>query len=72
MSLNTRAVPVERRVRYLLDVARTHSLTGNQEDALGSLLAAERLAPEQARQHYLARRVIRNLMTNAKAGSALC
>jgi hypothetical protein len=69
MSLNTRAVPVERRVRYLLDVARTHSLTGNQEDALGSLLAAERLAPEQARQHYLARRVIKNLVTNAKGPS---
>jgi hypothetical protein len=66
MSLNTRAVPVERRVRYLLDVARTHSLTGNQEDALDALLAAERLAPEQARQHYLARKVIKTLMTSTK------
>lgn len=66
MSLNTRAVPVERRVRYLLDVARTHSLTGNQEDALDALLGAERLAPEQARQHYLTRRVIRTLMTSTR------
>jgi hypothetical protein len=66
MSLNTHAVPAERRVRYLLDVARTHSLTGNQEDALGTLLAAERVAPEQARQHYLTRKVIRTLMTGTK------
>lgn len=66
MSLDTSAVPAERRVRYILDVARTHSLTGNRDDALGSLLAAERLAPEQTRQHYLTRRIIVNLMKDAK------
>jgi hypothetical protein len=64
LSLKTDAVPVERRVRYLLDVARAHSLTGNREDALGALLTAERLAPEQVHQHYLARKVIAALAKN--------
>jgi hypothetical protein len=67
MSLNTDAVPVERRVRYLLDVARAHSLTGEPQNALGALLTAERLAPEQVHQHYLARKVIAALV-KSKAG----
>ncbi|MBV9853116.1 MAG: hypothetical protein JOY82_01140 [Streptosporangiaceae bacterium] len=65
LSLNTKAVPTERRVRYLLDVARAHSLIGNQEGALGALLTAERLAPEQVRQHYLTRKVITALIKSA-------
>lgn len=66
LSLNTDAVPEERRVRYLLDVARVYSLTGNRDDALGTMLTAERVAPEQVRQHYLSRRVVVALMQNAK------
>lgn len=65
LSLNTDAVPTERRVRYLLDVARTYSLTKNREDALVALLAAERLAPEQTRRHYLTGKVIATLMKDA-------
>lgn len=66
LSLNTNAVPAERRVRYLLDVARTHSLTNSNDDALGSLLDAERIAPEQTHQHYLTKRVIITLAKNTK------
>jgi hypothetical protein len=65
LSLNTDAVPTERRVRYLLDVARTHSLTGSREGALSALLTAERLAPEQTRQHHLTRKVVITLMKSA-------
>jgi transcriptional regulator with XRE-family HTH domain len=64
LSLNTGAMPMERRARYLLDVARAYSLTRNREDSLGALLTAERLAPEQVRQHYLTRKVINILMRN--------
>jgi transcriptional regulator with XRE-family HTH domain len=62
LSLNTDTVPMERRVRYLLDVARTHCLTGNRDDALTVLITAERLAPEQVHQHHLTRKVITTLM----------
>lgn len=66
LSLNTGAVPEERRVRYLLDVARTHSLARNGDDSLRCLLAAERIAPEQTRQHYLTKKVITTLVKDVK------
>jgi transcriptional regulator with XRE-family HTH domain len=40
---NTAAVPAERRVRYVLDVARVYALTGRKDDALGAMLTAERM-----------------------------
>src|SRR5262249_38798236 len=65
ITLKTDAVPAERRARYLMDVARTHSLIGNREDALGAIIAAERIAPEQVRQHYLSRKVVAALIRSA-------
>lgn len=65
LALDTEAVPAERRARYLLDVARTYSLIGNGEDALGAMIAAERIAPEQVGQHYLSRRVVAALIRSA-------
>jgi transcriptional regulator with XRE-family HTH domain/tetratricopeptide (TPR) repeat protein len=65
LSLNTDSVPAERRVRYLLDVARVYSVTGNPDDALGTLLIAERIAPEQVRQHHLTKKVVLTLVRNA-------
>ncbi|HEX5405771.1 MAG TPA: XRE family transcriptional regulator [Pseudonocardiaceae bacterium] len=62
LSLDTDAVPVERRVRYLLDVAHVHCMTGNRDDALGTILTAERAAPEQVRQHHLSRKVVTKLV----------
>lgn len=62
LSLNTDKVPAERQVRYLLDIARAYSLTGNRDEALRTTLTAERIAPEQVRQHYLTRRIVMTLM----------
>jgi transcriptional regulator with XRE-family HTH domain/tetratricopeptide (TPR) repeat protein len=62
LSLNTAAVPTERQARYLLDIARAHSLAGNRDDALSAALTAERIAPEQVRQHYLSRQIVTTLM----------
>ncbi len=62
LSLNTDKVPAERQVRYLLDIARAYSLTGNRDEALRTTLTAERIAPEQVRQHYLTRRIVLTLM----------
>src|SRR5262249_7712476 len=64
-SLNTDAVPAERRVRYLLDVAQAYSLVSNRDDALGTMISAERIAPEQVRQHYLSRKVVTALIRGA-------
>lgn len=61
-ALRTTAVPAERRVRYMLDIARAQALTGKREAALGTLLTAERIAPEQVRQHYLSGRVVMSLI----------
>lgn len=55
-------VPIERRVRYLLDVARAYSLTGDRDEAVSTLIAAERMAPEQVRQHYLVKDIVRTLV----------
>jgi hypothetical protein len=62
LSLDTAGVPAERRVRYVLDVARVYALTGRKDEALGAMLSAERIAPEQVRQHYLSRKVVMTLL----------
>ncbi len=71
LSLNTNAVPAERRARYLLDVARVHSMTGNRDNALGTMLTAERIAPEQVRQHHLSRKVVMTLMRSSTGKPAI-
>ncbi|HET7016106.1 MAG TPA: transcriptional regulator, partial [Streptosporangiaceae bacterium] len=65
LAAHTKAIPSERRVRYLLDVARAHSMAGDRDDALGTLLTAEKIAPEQVQQHYLSRKVVMALTRNA-------
>lgn len=64
LSLNAATIPAERRVRYLLDVARAYSLSDNRDDALSTMLNAERIAPEQVRQHHVSRKVVINLVRN--------
>ncbi len=71
LALNTEAVPAERRVRCLLDVARAYGMTGNRDDALATILAAERIAPEQVRQHYLSRDTALNLAQSAIGGLSI-
>jgi len=70
LSLDTAGVPAERRVRYVLDVARVYALTGRKDDALGAMLTAERIAPEQVRQHYLSRKVVTTLMRGTQGKPA--
>jgi hypothetical protein len=64
LSLNAATIPAERRVRYLLDVARAYSLNDNRDDALSTMLNAERIAPEQVRQHHVSRKVVMTLVRN--------
>lgn len=56
--LDTSTVPVERRVRHALEVARAQSAANHRDDALAMLLDAEQVAPEQVRYHYLSRHLV--------------
>ena len=52
------AMPTERRVRHVLEVARALSARNHRDQALAALLDAERLAPEQVRCHFLSRQLV--------------
>ncbi|MFE3861193.1 helix-turn-helix domain-containing protein [Streptomyces goshikiensis] len=56
--IDTTALPVERRVRHSLDVARVLSSWNRTDEALAVLLEAEQAAPEQVRHHYLSRELV--------------
>jgi transcriptional regulator with XRE-family HTH domain len=63
--IDTSALPAERRVRHLLDVARAYSQTGQTDDALAAVLEAERLAPELVRHHYIGRQLVLTWVRNS-------
>jgi len=56
--LDTSGVPTERRARHALEVSRALSSTNKRDEALSTLLAAEQLAPEQVRYHFLSRNLV--------------
>lgn len=57
-ALDTSGVPVERRVRHALEVARALSSANRRDDALAAILDAEQIAPEQVRYHFLSRHLV--------------
>ena len=57
-TVDARGLPVERRVRHALEVAKVYTATGMEHDALNVVLHAERDAPEQVRYHYIARELV--------------
>ncbi|MEU8999288.1 helix-turn-helix transcriptional regulator [Streptomyces caniferus] len=56
--IDTSGLPVERRVRHSMEVARALSTWNRTDEALAILLEAERVAPEQVRHHYLSRELV--------------
>jgi transcriptional regulator with XRE-family HTH domain len=56
--IDTTGLPVERRVRHSLEVARALSSWNRTDEALAVLLEAEQAAPEQVRHHYLSRELV--------------
>jgi hypothetical protein len=56
--LDTSALPIERRVRHKLDLARAHHARGHRDEAISLLLDAEDLGPEQVRCHYITRGLV--------------
>ena len=56
--IDTSVLPVERQVRHALELARAYNAWNRPDEALGVLLDAEQLAPEQVRYHYLSRELV--------------
>jgi hypothetical protein len=52
------ALPVERRIRHRIEVARAYSAWNRRDDALTILLDAGKDAPEQIRHHFISRQLV--------------
>ena len=64
--VTTAALPVERRVRHAMEVARAFSAWNRSEDALATLLDAESQALEQVRYHFISRQLVLTWMRNLR------
>ncbi|MGL5824482.1 MAG: hypothetical protein ACRCYU_06565, partial [Nocardioides sp.] len=62
--IDTSGMPVERRVRHALEVSRALSSANRRDQALATLLQAERAAPEQVRYHFLSRHLVQTWVRN--------
>ncbi len=56
--IDASALPIERRVRHGLELARAYTAHNEPDQALSFVLDAEELAPEQVRYHYLSRQLV--------------
>ncbi|MGC9668086.1 hypothetical protein ACNTMW_16210 [Planosporangium sp. 12N6] len=57
-NLDMSALPMERRVRHALEATRAYSAWNRVDEALATVLDAERPAPEQVRYHVLSRQLV--------------
>ncbi|MFF7352935.1 helix-turn-helix domain-containing protein [Streptomyces filipinensis] len=64
--VDTSGLPIERRTRHNLEVARALSAHNRMDDALSMILEAEQWAPEQVRSHYLARELVLTWVRNQR------
>ncbi len=64
--VDTTALPLERQVRHALETARALSARNRTEDALATLLEAERKAPEQVRHHAISRQLVQTWMRRGR------
>jgi hypothetical protein len=55
-------VPAERSSHHYIDLARAQLVTGQKEQALGSVMTADRLAPQHTRNHPMARETVTGLV----------
>lgn len=59
-------LPVERRVRHAIEIARAYSARNRRDDALTVLLNAERLGPEQVKYHTITRQLVLSWLRNQR------
>jgi transcriptional regulator with XRE-family HTH domain len=59
-------LPVERRVRHALEVARIYHYAGQQDEAIATVLRAIQEAPEQSRYHFITRELVLSWMRDPR------
>jgi transcriptional regulator with XRE-family HTH domain len=64
--VDTSAMPMERRIRHAIEVARAYSAWNRVDDALSTLLDAEQMAPEQVHYHMLSRQLALTWIRNQR------
>jgi transcriptional regulator with XRE-family HTH domain len=62
-AVGTSGLSPERQARMLIDVARAHAQRRQVAEAVAALRQAERITPEQVREHDLARQLVTDLLT---------
>jgi len=67
--INVDHLPVERQVTHLIDLARALSLVAKDDDALHTLLMAERTSPGIVRHSAVVREVVRSMYRRAPASA---
>ncbi|WP_454198443.1 helix-turn-helix domain-containing protein [Nocardia sp. Marseille-Q1738] len=70
-TVDTSALPAERRIRHQLELARAFNLAGRQKDSITAVLEAEQIAPEQVRHHYLSRQLVLTWMRSNHGSPSL-
>ncbi len=64
--LDTSALPIERRVRHSIEVARAHVRYNQAGEAIAALLDAEQIAPDQVRYHRLSRMAVQEILSRPR------
>lgn len=67
LTVDTSAMPMERRVRHALEISRALSSWNRTDEAVATLLDAERLGPEQVRYHFLSRQLVLSWMRQRRS-----
>ncbi len=62
--LHPSALPPERRIRYLFDVAMIAVKQDRTGDAIATMLEAEQLSPEQVHNHVMAQQIVAHLRSS--------
>ncbi|MFD1536589.1 hypothetical protein [Nonomuraea guangzhouensis] len=61
----------ERRARYYTDLARAHGLSGDRDQCLAALLAAERQAPQETHTRSAVRDLVQSLLISGRTSPEL-
>jgi transcriptional regulator with XRE-family HTH domain len=64
--IDASALPIERRVRHTLEVARGYAAHNQPDEALSLVLDAEELAPEQVQYHFISRQLVTKWVRNQR------
>lgn len=69
--IDASALPLERQVRHAIETARAYTARSRRDDALGVLLRAEHLAPEQVRHHAISRQLVLSWLRNNRGARSV-